>query len=438
MTLAGELLQQAELLLHAGLHTSEIIAGYTKAGAKALEYLEELVVSRCENVRDVDEVVRCIGGSVAAKQYGHAAKLSEIVARACIDTLPRENSRFNVDSVRVVKVAGGGVMDTQLVRGLALLTGAEGTIHHVTKAKIGVFVAGIDVPRTETKGTLRFSTAEELEGFSRGEEEALEQVVREIHSSGCNVVVSGQAVGDMAMHFLERYEIMVIKVPSKFQLRRLCKATGARPLVRLGAPTAEELGSAAVVSIDEVGSIKLCTVSVDADDDAPPISTILVRAATKNILDDIERCIDDGVHNFKALTRDNRFVAGAGATEIELARRLRQFGDSVPGLDQYAINKFAESLEVVPRVLAENSGMKSTEAISSLYAAHQAGSSTAGINIDSAAIEDSSNILDSFSIKHRAILLATEAAVTILNVDQIIMAKPAGPMLPRPAGPRDA
>eukprot|EP00010_Vexillifera_abyssalis_P006398 CAMPEP_0201550422 /NCGR_PEP_ID=MMETSP0173_2-20130828/6775_1 /ASSEMBLY_ACC=CAM_ASM_000268 /TAXON_ID=218659 /ORGANISM="Vexillifera sp., Strain DIVA3 564/2" /LENGTH=549 /DNA_ID=CAMNT_0047960383 /DNA_START=35 /DNA_END=1684 /DNA_ORIENTATION=+ len=449
ITLCGELLQQAEGLIQVGLHTSEIIAGYRKAGAKCLAFLEELATFKVSDLRNIEEVGKYMKSCIDAKQYGYADKLTPIIGQACLDILPAQAAsstttsstspiEFNVDGVRVVKILGGGVLDSKLVRGLAITMDAEGTIKHVNNAKIGVFVAGIDVPRTEAKGTLRFDNAKDLEEFSRGEEKELETIVQEIADSGANVVVSGQSVGDMAMHFLERHNIMVLKIPSKFQLRRLCKATGARPLVRMGSPTPEELGSANYVGIDEIGSTKVCSIRVDQDS---PISTIIVRASSQNFLSDVERCVDDGVNTFKAITRDPRFVAGAGATEIELAQRLQKFGESVPGLDQYAIKKFAESLEVVPRILAENAGMKSTDTISSLYAAHQSGKSTYGINIENgelACAASELSVFDSYLVKAWAIKLATDVATTVLNVDQIVMNKMAGgPKIPQ-MGNRDA
>lgn len=185
------------------------------------------------------------------------------------------------------------------------------------------------------------------------------------------MVVAGGNISEIGLHFLERYKLMGVKVASKFDLRRLCRAIGATPLVRLGAPTAEEMGYADSVSIEEAGDHKV-TVFVN-DSETARLSTIILRASTQNLLDDFERCVDDTVNAFKVLIKDNRLLPGAGATEIELARLLQTFGDSTPGLDQYAIKKYAEAFEVVPRTLAENAGLNSIESISSLYAAHQSG-----------------------------------------------------------------
>lgn len=91
---------------------------------------------------------------------------------------------------------------------------------------------------------------------------------------------------------------------------------------------------------------------------------------------------DDGVNCVKAACKDARFVAGAGAAEVELSRQVKSFGEATPGLDQYAIKKFGDALEVVPRILAENAGKMATEVLSSLYAAHAAGNVNAGVDVD--------------------------------------------------------
>jgi len=433
----GELLVQAEALIRMGLHPSEIVAGYTKAGAKALEMLEELVCVKFEDPRNVEEATRLLKATIAAKQYGYEDELSAIIAKACIQIMPKDATHFNADHVRVTKILGGGVLDTKLYKGFVMARGADGTIKHVTSAKIAVFAMGIEVPKTETKATVVLKSASDLLDYSKGEEAAMEEIIKQISESGAKVIVSGGSIGEMAMHFIERHNMMVVKSQSKFQLRRICAATGATPLVRLGAPTAEELGFCDVVTVEEIGSTTVTIFRQDAEDSA--ISTIVVRASTQNMLDDIERAVDDGVNVFKGMLKDNRFVPGAGATEIELAKRVSAFGDSTPGLDQYAIKKFAESLEVIPRILAENSGHNPTEFISSLYAAHAAGKVNDGVDVETGATIDAAaaGIVDLLSSKLHALKLATDAAVTILRVDQIIMARPAGGPKPPRMGARD-
>jgi len=158
------------------------------------------------------------------------------------------------------------------------------------------------------------------------------------------------------------------------------------------------------------------------------VSTVVLRGSTDSILDDLERAVDDGVNNYKAMCRDSRILPGAGATEIELARRLKDFAYKETGLDQYAIGKFAESLELVPRTLAENAGLNATEIISSLYAEHASGNFKVGIDLDQGLCQDmtSEDVWDLYLTKFFALKYSADAACTVLRVDQIIMAKQAG------------
>uniref|UniRef100_H3AF79 Chaperonin containing TCP1 subunit 8 n=1 Tax=Latimeria chalumnae TaxID=7897 RepID=H3AF79_LATCH len=211
---------------------------------------------------------------------------------------------------------------------------------------------------------------------------------------------------------------------SKWDLRRLCKTVGAVALPRLTPPAPEELGHCDSVRLSEVGDTQVVVFKHEKEDGA--ISTIVVRGSTDNLMDDVERAVDDGVNTFKVLSRDKRLVPGGGATEIDLAKQITSYGETCPGLEQYAIKKFAEAFESVPRALAENSGVKTNEVISKMYAVHQEGNRNIGFDIEGegAAVKDmlEAGILDSYLVKHWGIKLATNAAVTVLRVDQIIMA----------------
>lgn len=264
----------------------------------------------------------------------------------------------------------------------------------------------------------------------------MEAVVAEMSEAGVNVAVFGSGISEIAQHFLERYGIMVCKVLSKFELRRLCQATGATAMVRVGRPTPEELGACDVVEEKELGQTKI--VVFQNAGETNPISTIVVRASSQNILDDQERAINDGVNVFRSLCRDPRLLPGGGAAEMELAAKISAFGDTLPGLEQYAVRAYAEAFEVVPRSLALNAGHKATEIVSDLYASHAKGDVTTGVSLEvegDAPIVDmaAAEIWDCFLAKESAIKLVSNCCMDVLRVDQIIMARPAGG--PKPKGP---
>ncbi|CAK9815548.1 T-complex protein 1 subunit theta [Anthophora quadrimaculata] len=424
--LAGALLEAAEGLLRLGITPAEIVEGYEASLEKALEILPTLVCHEIKDFRDEKQIQMGIKTSIMSKQYGNEDPITSLVTKACTSILP-ENTTFNVDNVRVCKILGSGISSSEVVQGMVFKRQVEGDVTKKDNAKIAVYTCAVDIMQTETKGTVLIKTADELMKFSKGEESLLENQIKAIADSGATVIVSGGKFGDMALHYINKYDLMAVRIPSKFDVRRLCKTVGATALPKLTPPTKEELGYADSVYIDEVGDTIVVKFAIDGKDSR--VSTIIVRGSTENYMDDIERAIDDGVNTFKGITRDGRFLPGAGATEIELAAQLSTYADTLPGLEQYAVRRFATALEIFPKTLAENSGSYASELVSKLYAAHKEGKKNYGFDIDNKAglIDTVENgILDLFLTKEWGLKYAVGVACTVLKVDQIIMAKRAG------------
>ncbi len=412
-----------------------------------VDTLIELVVDEVKDLRSHRELAKAIRTVIASKQNGSEDFLADMVAEAVLAVLPKQPVNFNVDNIRVVKIMGGSLEQSKVVKGMVFGREPDGSVKKAKNAKVGVFSCPIDISQTETKGTVLLHNAKEMMDFTKGEESQLETSIKELHDSGLRVVVAGATVGELALHYLNRFGILVVKVLSKFELRRLCRVVGATPLARLGAPMPDEMGKVDVVETLEIGGDRVTVFR--QENDATRTATLVIRGATQNHLDDIERAIDDGVNVVKAITRDPKLVPGAGATEMQLIERISAFGEKTPELSQYAIKKYAEAFEVIPRTLAESAGLDATEVLASLYAAHHKSSSrnedsdeddddddededwTMGVDVEN---EDGTGtldakeegILDLLVSKQWAIRLATEAARTVLSVDQIIVARQAG------------
>ena len=443
--LAGELLSFAEDLIYTGLHPQDIINSYQMAARKAASILEtDLKIQSTveEDLFDEAKLAQAVKCAVASKQYGYEGPLSKLVAKACLSVMPRNTFNFNVDNVRVCKLLGGDISQSYVVRGMVFqFPTLPSSISSVKDAKIAVFTCAIDAADTETKGTALLSSAQELMTFNQGEEKQIEGLILEVKASGINVIVTGGSVSDLAAHFMEKHGILCLRIGSKFELRRLCRAIGARPLVSLGAVAAEHQGFCSSVYVKEVGLSKI-TVFEQDDKNTASVATIVLRASTFNTLNDVERAIDDGVNTVKAMGRERggHFLAGAGAFEAELSRQLHEYAVSVAGLEQYGIAKFAEALLVIPRTLAENAGQNAGETVSKLVAAHAAGNARVGVKIDVAqgdTVADMTpdSILDLLTVKSTALRLIVDAVTTVLRVDQIITSKPAGgPKAPQQKG----
>jgi len=438
---AGELLRRAEELMRMGLKTSDIARGYERAQNEALKILEELEIDKVTDMRDVSQLSKALRTVIASKQSGNEEVLANMVAEAVLAVLPKNTYNFNVDNVRVVKIMGGSLDQSRVVKGMVFGREPEGNIKKATKAKVGVYSCPIDISQTETKGTVLLKNAQEMLDFTKGEESQMENIVKELHDSGLRVIVAGSTVGELSMHYLNRAGILVLKCPSKFELRRICRVVGATPLARLGAPMPDEMGNVDVVETLEIGGDRVTVFR--QENETTRTATLVLRGATQNHLDDLERAVDDGVNAIKAVSRDGRLVPGAGATEMQLVERIGAFADKTPGLAQYAIRKYAEAFEVVPRLLAESAGLDATEVLASLYTAHSSQAQSdkvccTGVDVennDGTGVLDAKEegILDLLVTKNWAFKLATEAARTVLSVDQIIVARQAGG--PKPPGP---
>lgn len=455
VVLAGELLANAEQLLRLGLSPSIIVEGYEMAQKKALEILEGETIpsASLENPRDFNQLKRIIRAAVASKQPGLEEHLSDLITKAVTISLPAKDEdikSFNIDNVRCIKIIGGSFLGgSHVVNGMVLPREPETQLKKVTNAKIAVFACPINIGRTETKSTVLLHDAKEMLAFSKDEEKNVEAQIKAIAESGVKVVVAGDQIGELALHFLNRYGLAAMRIQSKFDLRRFCRAVGANPMARLGAPTAEEVGYCDVLETVEIGGDRCTVIRQEREQVGAKLSTIILRGNTQNQLDDLERAIEDGINSVRtAIVKDSRLLAGAGAVDLELARKLVAYADTTPGLVQYGIREYGKAFEVVPRLLATNAGQPLTDALARLYWAHENQSQPhAGVDVEISGHnhQEDEGIIDArelgffdlLAVKRSAIQLATEAALTVLRVDQIIMAKPAGGPKPRAPGPQD-
>merc|ERR1711976_397557 len=445
LLMAGALLKHAEKLLRNGLALTDVQKGYELGRDFTLnEIMPKLAVSKCEDLMNVEHVARAIRTSLGSKQYGYEDFLSKLIAETCIATINKGASpmSFSVDDVRICKIVGSGVTDSSMVKGMMFKRLIESDITSVKDAKIAAFSCPLDNMTTETKGTVLIKNADELMNFSKGEESMLEKTIASIAEQGVNCIVAGGKVADMALHFCNKYNIMVLRLMSKWDLRRLCSTVNAVCLPKIKSPDKEELGYCQRVYLDAVSEQQV--VIFERGTDSSSMCTVLIRGATDNILDDIERAVDDGVNNFKILTKtptDAKLIAGAGAAEMAIATRVAEYARTIEGLEQYSVEKFSEAFEIFPRTLADNAGLPAQEVISKMYSEHGVDKApVSGVNIEcnSAKVTKEgtlncleAGLLEPYETKKWAIKYACDAALTVLSVDSVIMAKPAGGPKPR-------
>ena len=363
----------------------------------------------------------------------YSDKFSKLLAQACIRITPDVPQRFNDDNIRLVKILGASIEDSFVLNGLVVTRSPESNNHNLSElvnVKVAVYNCPFDPNAGETKGTVLFKNKEELLNFNNSEEEYAKGIAERVVKSGAKVVIVGGSISELCKHYLDHHGLFVLRIMSKFELKRICKALNATPMASLGEPTQEELGFVDRIEVKEIGSTKVTL--LHKDNENTKLVSLVLRGPTKTILEDLERSLAIGVSVYKQLIADNRFVYGACATEAFLYNFLEKKGTSLTGMEQYSVIKYAQAFEGFARVLCENAGLDPNTSISD-WLAGNVESPSLGIDVLNNKLGESKQmeVYDHLESKINAIRLASKAAITILRIDQIIMSKPAGGPKPK-------
>ena len=450
VVLGAAILSRAADLIRQGLRPSDIREGFLVGEAKVIELLDGLVVEKLNPEWKTasqkvlsEQIFPLLKTVIASKHLGEEDFLGQLSADALAHAVPCDHpDRFDLDNVRIVKVLGASLRDSRVIQGLVLNRCPESRLQQIPQsAKIAVYSCAIDIGRTEAKGTVLLKSAEQMLSFSKDEEDSLERELRAVAETGVKILITSDTVSDMALHFINRLGLIALRVPSKFDIRRIVRATGAQTQTSLLPPRPDQQGTVGSFKVIEIGG-DFCTV-IESAPGLGRISSILLRGASTNKLDDYERSLIDSIAVAKSLlTRaDGRLVPGAGASEMELAHRLSQWTmeSSLTGLPLLALQNFSQVFTSVAEVLTENAGFDQVQYMASLEAAHMSGRIAAGVQPDESQPVDTA-VRDLLIVKRSAIRYACRVSWLILGVEQIIFSKPANPGLSanRPAGNIDA
>ena len=426
VTFGGELMKYASKLVTEGLEIAAISEGFEKAYNKTMELLDKAETYKVSDVTNLEDATKFIKPVIGSKLvHGQEEFLAPLVAQACINVVPKEKEKFDVDNVRVAKILGGNLMKSEVIKGMLVVRKTEGSVISCEKCNVGVYNCEFTTKGAETNDQVVFKTADELLNYTKSEEEHMEKIIKEIVDSGVKCIITGGAISNLAIHYLDKYGVMAFRTMSKFELRRIARSIGATLLVKLGAPTKEEMGYADEIKLTEVSSQKCILIRRDSENNK--ISTVVLRGTTNDMLDNLERVVNCGVNAYRAVCKSPVFVAGAGAIDMYLSQKIVEYSREVKSLDQYAIEAFGEAFEVIPRTIMENSGINVNEKLSTLRAKNTRNPNM-GINIKTGDIEDAFQlgVLDHLETKRWSIKHAYNSIRTIIKIDQIIVAKPAG------------
>lgn len=437
VVITGELLASAERLLDKGIHPTVIAKGYRMAAEKADEILnaigKDVSVDDKKLLTEIAITAMTGKGTEISKDM-----LAELSVKAIRQIVEKENGKITVDldNVKVEKKEGGSINSSELIQGIIIDKERvhAGMPKKVSNAKIALLDAAVEIKETETDAKIQITDPEQLQKFVLQEENMLKEMVDSIVSSGATVVFCQKGIDDLAQHFLSKKGILAVRRAKKSDMEKLAKATGASIVTNLKELESKDLGYAKDVEERKISGDEMIFVSGCKN---PKAVSFLVRGGTEHVVDEVERAVNDALGGVAAAIEIGKIVAGGGAPEVELARKLREYADSVGGREQLAIGGFADAVEIIPRTLAESAGMDAIDTLVKLKSEHDKGRIDVGILVQDAKTGDmwKANVIEPLKIKTQAIKSASEAAIMILRIDDVISStKKGGGAPPMPEG----
>src|SRR5579871_441731 len=435
--LTGELLKRAEGLIDQNIHATIISQGYRLASKKALDVLDQ--IAKPVHIEDHEQLKRIAYTAMASKSVSFNRELlGEISVKAVTSVAEKTETGYSVDldNIQLIKKQGGQMSDTTLIEGVIVDKEKvhTGMPSRVTEPRIALLDAALEIKKTEIDTKIEINDPSQLNAFLAEEENMLHRMVDQVKKSGANVVFCQKGIDDLAQHYLAKEGIYGVRRVKKSDMEKLAKATGANIVSKVSELSKEDLGTAGLVEERKIGDDSLTFVS--GAKKARAVS-ILMRGGTEHVLDEIERSLDDALNVVAVAVEDGRIVVGGGAAASELALRLRDEASKVGGREQLAFEAFAEALETIPRTLAENAGLDPIDILIELRKAHKNGQKSAGVNVMSGKVDDMEalHVIEPIRVGRQAIESATDAAVMILRIDDVIASKSGGAPGGGPGGP---
>jgi len=421
--LAGELLRKAEDLLTQNIHPTIIVQGYRKAVEKAVEALAKLAIT--VDIDDRATLKKVSMTSMGSKAVGNARDhLSDITIDAVklIAEKRGEKTIADIDNIQRVKKEGKSLYDTELIRGIIIDKEIvhAGMPKRIEKAKIALIDSPLEVEKTEFSAEIRIKDPTQMQAFLDKETTMLKDMVEKVKASGATVLFCQKGIDDLAQHFLSKEGIITARRVKQSDMEKLARATGGTVITKLDDLQSEDLGDAGIVEERKVGDDKMIFVEKCKE---PRSVAILIRAGLERMVDEADRAMNDALSVVADVVEDNKIVAGGGATESEIAKVLRSYATKVGGREQLAIEAFAESLEIVPKTLAENAGLESIDILVGLRAAHEKKNGhLMGVDVFKGKIVNSyeDGVVEPLKVKEQAMKSATEVASMILRIDDVI------------------
>lgn len=422
--LSGELLKRSEDLIEQNVHPTVICEGFRLAAEKAVELLEAHGIS----TENQDAVLMEVAKTALTGKSAGAVKsfMADICVRAvnAVGIIENDERIVDLSDIKVEKRQGGSIKDSSLIDGILLDKERvhAGMPRSMANANIALINSAIEVKKTEVDAKIQITDPNQLSLFLEEEENYIRGLVEKIQASGATVLICQKGIDELAQHYMSKAGIFAIRRAKKSDMEALSKATAGRIVTNLDDLTAEDLGHAAKVEERKIGESNMTFIT--GCPEAKSVS-VLLRGGTEHVVDEIRRAFDDAVGVVSVAWEDGAVLTGGGSVLAALSRDLRTFAESVGGREQMAIEAFASALEIIPRTLAENAGLDPVTTLIELRKAHADGQSHAGINVYEGGVVDmkAANVIEPMRVVEQAIQSATETAIMILRIDDVISSK---------------
>ena len=421
--ISGELLNLAEELMEQSVHPTIIIRGYRKALVQSKEILKDL--AQKIDINDEKTLIKIAETSMNSKLIaGVKNNFAHIAVKAVNQVKEKrgENVIIDLDQIQIIKKEGKSLFDTAIIEGVIV---DKEVVHpmmpkSIKDAKIALISSSLEVEKTEFDAEIRVQTPDQLNKFLEEEASMLRKRVIKLKEVGANVVFCQKGIDDKAQNFLAQENILTVRRVKKSDMEKLARATNAKIINNLFEITDSDIGKAGKVEEKKIGDDSMIFVSECSD---PKAVSILIRAGIEHVVDEAERMLHDALSVVKAAIEIPYILPGGGASEIELAKRLRTFSRSIGGREQLAIEIYANALEIIPKTLVENAGYNPVDLVVELRSKHEAENGQSyGINIDTGKPDNmiTLGVIEPLTILVQAIQSATEVASMILKIDDVI------------------
>jgi len=426
VVLAGQLLKKAEELLDKEIHPTVIAKGYRLASEKAQSILKAMAEDITD--KDTETLEKIAITAMTGKGTEHSkAHLAQITVKAIQGVNDHGEDGLDTANIKLEKKVGGSVEDTELITGIAIDKEkiSSSMPKEVKNAKIALLDTAIEIKSTETDAKIQITDPEKMQAFLDMEENMLRRMVDKVVTSGANVIFCQKGIDDLAQHFLAKKDIYAARRVKKSDMNLIARATGAKVVSNIDDLSEDDLGKSGLVQEKKIGDESMTFIK---ECENPKAVTILIKGSTEHIVDEVKRAMEDAIGDVGATLKNKKAVAGAGATEIELARELRKYSESLSGREQLAVQAFAEAMEIIPSTLAENAGLDPIDVLTELKSEHDKNNKWAGINVFTGKIMDAwkEGVIEPLKIKTQALSSAAEVAGMILRIDDVISSGPGG------------